>query len=361
MNFLSSSFFNLTNTYMKTVRAFAMVGILSFIMIACQKTSIRQTEQERQATSLTLTGIENTVPGEPCADGPYIITLVRKQLIMEGPLAGKWEWIWSVVNKNPGNGSNGTVQDLSHWGITLPECLTLANIHLAKAYAFKSEDQSESNVRFYNIFTPKYEADKSFDANGNVCPGTEAEPVMLKFDGGDGKDYGTFGSLPTYYALVIDKDLPVDPSGRAFYKSGNVTGSCEICFPGIGCEEPCVEGCSFSQGYYFAKPNFVWPSSVTVGGYVYSQAEGKAIWDAVNRGGIADAKKAFLQVAAIKLSGASVGKCATVWADVEIIEDWMKSLNTKLTPANIRNFSNPAAAQAAGRIGEWIDKNHCGE
>lgn len=348
LNFHSSSFFNLTNTNMKTVRALSVVAFLSLIMIACQKTNIQQTELERQRTSMTLTGIENTVPGEPCADGPYVITLVRKQLITEGPLAGKWEWIWSVVNPNPGNGTNGTVQDLSHWGITLPECVTLANIHLAKAFRMDGDNQ------FYEVFTPKYEADKSFDANG-VCPGTEANPVMLKFD------YGTVGSYPTYYALVIDKDLSVDPSGTAYYKSGRVTGSCEICFPGIGCEEPCKEGCSFSQGYYFAKPNFVWPSSVTIGGYVYTQAQGKAIWDTPNRGGIADAKKAFLQVAAIKLSGASVGKCATVWADVKIIEDWLKSLNTKLTPANIRNFSNPAAAQAAGKIGEWIDKNHCGE
>jgi hypothetical protein len=62
-------------------------------------------------------------------------------------------------------------------------------------------------------------------------------------------------------------------------------------------------------------------------------------------------------VAAIKLSGSSVGKCATVWADVKLIEDWLATL-PKLTPSAYK-YTNKAAADAAGRIGKWIDEHHC--
>jgi len=119
------------------------------------------------------------------------------------------------------------------------------------------------------------------------------------------------------------------------------------------------EGCSMSQGFWFAKPQSVW-SSVTVGGYSYTHTESLAIWNTSNAGGIADAKKGFLQVAAIKLSGSTVLSTDSVWDDVAIVEAWLSPL-AKLTTLNLNDFSNSNAAQAAGRIGNWIDAHHCTE
>ncbi|WP_420147778.1 carboxypeptidase-like regulatory domain-containing protein [Spirosoma sp.] len=125
----------------------------------------------------------------------------------------------------------------------------------------------------------------------------------------------------------------------------------------IECAVP--QGCSFSQGYWFAKPGLAWPGNVTVGGKSYSQAEGAAIWNTSNSGGIPASKKVFLQVAAIKLSGGSVLPTASVWADVATAEAWLNTL-PKLTPTNLKTVgTNAAAVAAADRISAWIALNHC--
>jgi hypothetical protein len=125
----------------------------------------------------------------------------------------------------------------------------------------------------------------------------------------------------------------------------------------VDCVVP--QGCSFSQGYWFAKPGLIWPGSVTVGGKTYSQDEGRAIWNTSNAGGIAAAKKVFLQVATIKLSGSNVLPTATVLADVAKAEAWLANL-PKLTPTNLKTISaNADALAAADRISAWIELNHC--
>jgi hypothetical protein len=121
--------------------------------------------------------------------------------------------------------------------------------------------------------------------------------------------------------------------------------------------------CSLSQGYWFAKPNAVWSDgSVTIGGKTYTQAEGKAIWNTSNSKGLLNAKAAFTQAAAIKLS--NVSPSASVWADVQIIEAYFTNIN-KLTPTtipgNTKTGPNALAGAAAGRIGNWISNNHCNE
>jgi hypothetical protein len=122
--------------------------------------------------------------------------------------------------------------------------------------------------------------------------------------------------------------------------------------------------CSLSQGYWFAKPQAVWPNNgtVTLGGKVYTQAEGKAIWNSSNKGGILNAKKAFTQATAIKLS--NVAPSASVWADVAIIDAYFASIpkiSATSIPANSKTGLNAQAGAAAGRIGNWIDANHCNE
>lgn len=123
----------------------------------------------------------------------------------------------------------------------------------------------------------------------------------------------------------------------------------------------CLNFCALSQGYWFAKPGVVWPNSITIGGHTYTQAQGKAIWNASNKGGITDAKKAFLQFAAIQLSADVQG--ASIPAELSGYVNTINAFLTgkpKLTGNNVVAKS-PAALQAAGAISDWIDQNHCVE
>ena len=44
----------------------------------------------------------------------YSVSLLNKSMIGTNE-----QWTWSLTNTNPGNGSNGTLQDVSHWDIAL--------------------------------------------------------------------------------------------------------------------------------------------------------------------------------------------------------------------------------------------------
>src|SRR5690349_23127185 len=52
------------------------------------------------------------------AKSPYSVHI--SDLYKEGDT---WVWIWEIKNTKPGNGTGGTVQDLSHWGIDLGKCV----------------------------------------------------------------------------------------------------------------------------------------------------------------------------------------------------------------------------------------------
>lgn len=332
----------------RIVNSLLLVGFSMVVWQACQKTPDQKKEDiltpaaNDQSLSVFNNQLAGPVEASATCAGPYTV-------ILEGVINnnnGTWTWTWSVANPNPGNGTNGTVQNLSHWAISLGQCATIQHV-ISGAYS--------ANAQTWTSFTPAWAPDPSLNnPNSNGCSITN--PV-LKFD------FGTTGTAKSYYRLTVNQNFQVDPAVTAWYKSGGNTGCGSFCFAGFGCVAP-NEGCSFSQGYWFAKPGLVWPDvnaaagNVTIGGHHYTQAEGKAIWNANNAGGIADTKKGFLQVAAIKLSGSSVLPAATVWADVTIVENWLSTL-PKLTTSNLRNYSNSAAAAAAGRIGEWINYHHC--
>lgn len=162
-----------------------------------------------------------------------------------------------------------------------------------------------------------------------------------------------------YYSITISKNVgTADVTG--YYKSGKITGCGSFTFTGLGCEIVEEVSYSYSQGFWFAKPQIVWPGdgTVTLGNKVYTQAEGKAIWDASNKKGLADSKAAFTQAAAIKLSAGLglVKPSASVWADVAIVDAYLATLN-KLTPTYLPT-GNAEAKAAAGRISTWIQANH---
>ena len=100
------------------------------------------------------------------------------------------------------------------------------------------------------------------------------------------------------------------------------------------------------------------PGTVTIGGYVYTEAEGRAIWNCSNAGGIKDSKKGFTQVAALKLSGIYPTGNLSIDADVLTIETWLAGLGKLVACSNLPT-GNAAVGAAAGRIGDWINANHC--
>jgi hypothetical protein len=199
-------FRNLKNLIMKTIRLTLLGSIISlFAIVACQ----RNLQEELLPTS------DNTVNQRLVSQrlvnqatvinaNPYSITLIGPNQVNEN-----WEWVWAIKNNNPGNGKNGTVQDLSHWGMASGTCLDWTSV-LAAAYS--------SDGIHWTSFTPTLRVDPT------SCL---IEPV-LKFD------FGTKGSNTSYFRLILNKYYPVG-SAYGYYKSGRNTGCIPFYFSGIDC------------------------------------------------------------------------------------------------------------------------------
>ncbi len=250
---------------------------------------------------------------------------------------GTWTYTWSMQN-NTGS------QNLSHWVMDLGTCVTIDDVVSASQGA---------DLNTMSAVEVLWAPDPSL-SNANIGGCNITVPVF-KF--GQGTPDAT---TKVYYTITISKNVATaDVTG--YYKSGRFTGCGSFTFTGLGCEIVEIEeGFSYSQGYWFAKPQTIWPgnSTITLGNKIYTQAEGKAIWDASNKKGLADSKAAFTQAAAIKLSAGLglVKPSATVWADVAIVDSYLATLN-KLTPTYLPT-GNTAAKAAAGRISTWIAAHH---
>jgi uncharacterized repeat protein (TIGR01451 family) len=109
-----------------------------------------------------------------------------------------------------------------------------------------------------------------------------------------------------------------------------------------------VGECSFSQGYWFAKPGVVWPHDVTVGGLTFTQEEAQAFWPATT---VMD--KAFTQYATIVLSRVDVSLFPELAKAMEVIDSYF--LN------DYPGQPGKEVQKASGYIGDWIDANHCEE
>jgi hypothetical protein len=131
------------------------------------------------------------------------------QLVSTTPAGTNYEWVWSVTNHNFGNGTDGTLQNLSHWSLAISDMVTLQDL--------VSVWYSNDGVN-WNPLPVSFAIDKSQEC----YMGT-----VLKFD------YGTTGSNTTYYKLVVNKEFP---SGYtlANFKSGQRTGCYNGTVMGIG-------------------------------------------------------------------------------------------------------------------------------
>lgn len=222
---------------------------------------------------------------------------------------------------------NNTFGPASFAGATV----TIAGANLPSGYSSSTTTDANGNYTFANLPAGDYTVTVSGNSPDNIASDTKSVNVTVGGDEG------------SYTASSVTLDL-----------------RSSVCIGGGQGDPDPEEACSLSQGYWFAKPQVVWAGNVTIGGKSYTQAEGKAIWNTANKGGMLNAKAAFLQVSAIKLS--NVPSTASVWADVAICEAYFSSipkLNPSSLPANSKTGANAAAGAAAGRIGNWIDNNHC--
>lgn len=137
---------------------------------------------------------------------PYTVTLLFRKSNGDGT----YTWVWSVSNPNPGNGKDGTtVQDLSHWAISIGSCATLKDIVSAA---------TSTDGTTWKSFVPNYKADKSQNCY--------TKPI-LKFD------LGTKGTQKSYYRLIVSKNFVMEKQ-VALYKSGVNTGCGTFKICGIG-------------------------------------------------------------------------------------------------------------------------------
>lgn len=208
------------NFVKKNHTALALIAILTIASyIGCKKE--KDAEKVIDATKLSAIcngkSIENAAVNNKAmtlsvsseeSDLPYNISLLSRKSNGDGT----YTWIWSVTNPNPGNGKNGTVQDLSHWGISLGECAGLGDIVSAA---------TSTDGIHWNSFSPSLKVDKSQD-----CYTAE----VLKFD------VGTNGSKTTYYQVTLNKNFTTEKRD-AYYKSGANTGCGTFTICGIGCAE----------------------------------------------------------------------------------------------------------------------------
>ena len=200
---------------MKKAFQFVLGTIVSILIItSCQRNSSAETFAEKNSKTLAITEpstvmSRSSIPPGACNPNAYTITLESHSQVN-----GNWEWVWSVQNPNPGNGKNGTVQNLSHWGMELGTCVNWSSV-VGAAYS--------SDGSTWTGFTPSYQSDPS--------QGCMTTPT-LKFD------FGTTGSAKSYYRLVVNRDFTAGPV-QGYYKSGVNTGCCTFVFSGIsGCGGP---------------------------------------------------------------------------------------------------------------------------
>ena len=199
---------------MKKTFQFLLGTILAMLTItSCQRESSEETFAVKK-DGITVAASEATVQAkkspapEVCNPSAYSVTLESRTQV-----SGIWEWIWSIRNTNPGNGSNGTAQDLSNWGIQLGNCVDWTSV-VGAAYS--------SDGANWTVFAPSYQV--------NPGQGCLTTPV-LKFD------FGTTGIAKSYYRLTVNQEYG-EGSVFGYYKSGSNTSCCTFNFIGIGCGGP---------------------------------------------------------------------------------------------------------------------------
>lgn len=125
-------------------------------------------------------------------------------LVSRNAVGSNTEWTWSLTNPNPGNGTNGTLQDVSHWDVSLPNQAEAALV--GAEYSFDGVNWHSSPIVVERDFSIK------------LCTLND----VLKFDA------GTTGSTPTYYKAVFDREFSLNPFATSWIKNGGGQQGCNL-------------------------------------------------------------------------------------------------------------------------------------
>lgn len=123
---------------------------------------------------------------------------------------GSYEWTWVLTNPNPGDGQNGTLQDVSHFSIALNA--------IAEA-ALLSAEYSFDGITWISV---PIVLDR--DPAIRQCTTTD----VLKFDA------GTVDGEPTYYRATFSEEFSSNPYATSWIKTGSRTGCNMYFFTGVG-------------------------------------------------------------------------------------------------------------------------------
>lgn len=178
----------------------------------------------------------------------------------------------------------------------------------------------------------------------------------------------------TSWVLVLkfDRGYSIADTAAVWIKAGTSCNQGTISGPGC----PIEEYCSFSQGFFFANgavnngASLFWVNGLTIGGVNYTQAQGNNAWF-IDRGPGGDqTMNGFFQLGAVRLSGVE----SEVAADAAIIDAYFTGINIFTTlvtttgnhpytyfnlPATSNGITKSQVIAAGGRIGTFVDTNHC--
>lgn len=162
------------------------------------------------AVIFTLSSFKSkTIPTAIKPTASYEITLLSTEVVGSNQV-----WTWKLVNPLPGNGDNGTLQNVSHW--SLPLCPQMESALVSAQYSFDQENWTNVPIEM--------ERDPSI----RLCTSVD----VLKFD------IGTNGTQPNYYRIVFNKILTVNPTATSYIKTGGGLRGCNLYYyAGIGCSE----------------------------------------------------------------------------------------------------------------------------
>ena len=189
------------------IKGLLAVVTVATVLFACKKEETKSSLKPEKLIAQKC--LQESKGASTSSASPYNVYLYK----ITDNQDGTFTWEWRIRNLNPGNGSNGTVQDLSHWNIDLGDCITAENI---------ISGSTSTNGTTWTPITKKnlvIKQDKSQDCY--------ADPIF-KFD------VGTTDSDISYYRLTINKNVS-HTAVTAVYKSGKNTGCGVFTTCGFGC------------------------------------------------------------------------------------------------------------------------------
>jgi len=203
------------------------------------------------------------------------------------------------------------------------------------------------------------------EGSGTTCNPQATTTNFVKFD-------DLQSATSWVLVLKFDRGYSIAETAAAWIKAGTSCNQGTVSGPGC----PTENYCSFSQGFFFANgavnngAGQFWVNGLTIGGVTYTQAQGNNAWF-IDRGKGGDQTlNGFFQLGAIRLSGIE----SEVAADAAIIEAYFTGLNIFTTlvtttgnnpytyfnlPATSNGIAKSDVIAAGGRIGSFIDANHC--